>query len=78
MKYKEINKRLSFSLRAVLVGGNANNGVNAGLGYVNANNVPANTNVNIGSQIYLIKNIVIRKRDLASWRKIKYKTVAIR
>lgn len=29
---------------------NANNGANAGLFYLNTNNVPANTNANIGSQ----------------------------
>lgn len=34
------------------VGGNANNGSNAGLAYFNANDVPANANANIGSRLY--------------------------
>lgn len=33
------------------VGGNANNGSNDGLAYLNANNVPANANANIGSRL---------------------------
>jgi hypothetical protein len=34
----------------LLLGGNANNGANAGLGNANTNNSPANTNANIGSR----------------------------
>ena len=33
-----------------LLGGNANNGTNAGLAYVNSNNGVADTNTNIGSR----------------------------
>ena len=32
---------------AALLGGNANNGANAGFGYLNANNRPANSNARI-------------------------------
>ena len=32
--------------------GNANSGANAGFGYVNANNRPANSNANIGARQY--------------------------
>ena len=39
---------------AALLGGNANNGANAGFGYLNANNRPANTNANIGARLYRI------------------------
>ena len=41
------------SLRAVLFGGNANNGANAGFAYSNSNNAPSNTNANIGSRLNL-------------------------
>lgn len=34
-----------------IFGGNANNGTNAGLAYVNSNNTPSNTNSNIGSHL---------------------------
>lgn len=37
----------------VLFSGNANNGANCGFGYANSNNVPSNTNANIGSRLYL-------------------------
>jgi len=33
------------------VGGNANNGSNDGLAYLNANNAPSNANANIGSRL---------------------------
>jgi hypothetical protein len=33
------------------VGGNANNGDNDGLAYVNVNNAPSNANANIGSRL---------------------------
>ncbi len=38
--------------RVVYRGGNANNGSNAGAGYVNVNNGLTNTNANIGSRLY--------------------------
>lgn len=41
------------SLRCVALGGNANNGANAGFGYVNANNAFSNANRNYGSRNYL-------------------------
>lgn len=34
----------------VLLGGNANNGANCGLGYVNSNNAFSNSNANYGSR----------------------------
>ena len=37
--------------RALFRGGNANNGSNAGLGYVNVNNVVGNANTNIGGRL---------------------------
>jgi hypothetical protein len=37
--------------RALFRGGNANNAANAGLGYVNANNVVGNSNTNIGARL---------------------------
>ncbi len=40
---------------AALLCGNANNGANAGFGYLNANNRPANSNANIGARLYRIK-----------------------
>ena len=36
--------------RLLFVGGNANNGTNDGLAYVNSDNTPSNTNANIGSR----------------------------
>lgn len=33
-----------------MLGGNANNGTNAGFVYVNSNNAPSNANTNIGSR----------------------------
>ena len=41
------------SLRAVLFGGNANNGANAGFAHSNSKNDPSNTNANIGSRLNL-------------------------
>lgn len=35
-----------------LFGGNANNGANAGFGYLNANNRSSNSNANIGFRFY--------------------------
>ncbi len=42
--------RLIISI-AVLFGGNANNGSNAGFTYANSNNAPSNANANIGSRL---------------------------
>lgn len=42
---------------AALLGGNANNGANAGFGYLNANNRPANTNANIGARLYRLNDL---------------------
>ena len=41
--------RLPFGVRALLVGGNVNNGRNAGARYCNVNNSPGNANWNIGA-----------------------------
>ena len=35
-----------------LLGGNANNGANAGFGYLNTNNRSSNSNANIGFRLY--------------------------
>ncbi len=40
--------------RGLQVGGNANNGANDGLAYLNVNNGPANANANIGSRLYCL------------------------
>lgn len=52
--------------RAPYVGGNANNGANAGLVYVNSNNTASNTNANIGSQLgcFKIFNVEIQTLPL--------------
>ena len=47
-----MNKKQGVSPRAFRVGGNANNGTNAGLAYLNSNNSPSNTNANNGSRLY--------------------------
>lgn len=53
------------------VGGNANNGANDGFGYVNANNVWTNTNVNYGSRNYLENKFTnIGNETFTSWQKI--------
>lgn len=41
------------AMRVVAVGGNSNNGGNAGVFYVNANNGSGNRNTNIGRQLSL-------------------------
>jgi hypothetical protein len=46
-----------YPFRAVIVGGNATNGSNAGLSYFNVNNAPSNRNVNIRSRFSLDKLI---------------------
>lgn len=54
------------SKKGLHVGGNANNGANAGSLYANANNTPSNTNANIGSHLCLKKNALA---DLGSCQK---------
>jgi len=41
-----------------LLARNANNGANAGFGYLNANNRSSNANANTGFRLYRYKNIV--------------------
>lgn len=48
-------QRLIYLSRLVLFGGNANNGTNAGFGYLNANNDWTNANTNYGSRNSSIK-----------------------
>ena len=43
-------------VRGLQVGGNANNGSNAGLAYLNANNAPSNANANYGSRLNWLKS----------------------
>lgn len=57
------------------LGGNANNGANAGLAYLNSNNSPANANADIGSRLYCTFIVIKMSRtslakDLATWQKI--------
>lgn len=40
-------------MRGLYVGGNYNNGDNAGLFYLNGNNAPSNTNTNLGSRLLI-------------------------
>jgi hypothetical protein len=49
---KKANRLCGF-LRVGLVGGNANNGVNGGSRYLNANNAPGNANTNVSSRLNL-------------------------
>lgn len=42
--------------RALFRGGNANNGANDGLGYVNVNNAVGNSNTNIGGRLSTSKS----------------------
>ncbi len=58
------------AVRACLLGGNANNGANAGLAYVNSNNAPGNANVNVGSRLrYTGKRNNFIRHDPASRQK---------
>lgn len=43
-------------MRLCLWGGNANNGANSGLVYVNSNNAFSNANTNIGSRHTILMN----------------------
>lgn len=45
------------SVRALLVGGNVNNGRNAGPRYCNVNNGPGNSNWNIGGAFSCVRNL---------------------
>lgn len=42
---------VGWAAAGLLFGANANNGVNAGVRYSNANNVPTNANANISAQL---------------------------
>ena len=58
MIYKRLIISESSVLRTVGFGGNANDGSNAGLVYLNSNNAPSDANANYGSrQYFIIKNI---------------------
>ena len=52
------------------MGGNANNSVNTGTFYMNANNTSSNANRNISSHLCL-KVYLELYRNLASWQKTK-------
>lgn len=58
--------------KGVMLGGNANNGVNAGPVAVNSNNAPSNSNANHGSHLSMGIIIFLNSLvNLASWRKSK-------
>lgn len=71
--------------RGVLFGGNANNGANAGFVYANSNNVPSNTNANIGSRLYFsiyMKETMERRprllaKDILTFRKVLVGTAVV-
>lgn len=50
-----VNNTTAGSAEGLLLGGNANNGANAGFVYAYSNNVPSNTNANIGSRNCLME-----------------------
>lgn len=53
-KFTEVDKvKMRKCVAILLAGGNWNNTVNAGVSYRNSNNVAANTNRNIGTQLEL-------------------------
>jgi|FLOH01.1.fsa_nt_gi GH43 family beta-xylosidase len=54
-------------------GGNLNNGSNAGVGYLNANNASSNVNWNICSRNLLVKNNNVLY-DRASWQNTQQKS----
>lgn len=54
-------------LRVGLVGGNANNGVNGGPRYLNANNAPGNANTNVSSRLNLA-HAPLRLACPATWQ----------
>lgn len=49
-----------------LVGGNGNNGTNAGFGCLNTNNRSSNTNANIGFRLYRLEKEMSEKREINS------------
>lgn len=69
------NRALWVRARVLIVGGNWNNGANAGLSAWNSNNDLSNSNSNIGARLAYpsdrkeIINITLGK-DLAAWQKI--------
>ena len=57
-----------------LLGGNANNSLNAGAFYLNANNDSANSNTNIGRRLCLLllkKSLSVMTFFRASWQNTK-------
>ena len=60
--------KIGWQFLGLLVGGNSNNGSNAGLVYGNSNNAPSNSDSNIGSRLCFIK-IYIRIATLPLGRK---------
>ena len=66
-----MNKGCVAIWRALIVGGNANNGSNAGLSYANSNNAASNANANIGSQLCCTNFVATNP---ASWQKITLKS----
>lgn len=61
---------LSFAWRVPPVGSNANNSGKAGSFALNANNTWSYDNVNIGTQLCLLKNYR-KDKNLASWQNTK-------
>ncbi|MBQ2189037.1 MAG: hypothetical protein II401_10850 [Bacteroidales bacterium] len=73
------------TMRGFHFSGNANNGANAGFAYANVNNAPSNTNANIGSQLCLKLNVILRplkyntlSKTLPQKRIIAHNTIALR
>lgn len=54
--------------RCVLRGGNANNGTNAGFGYVNVNNAVGNANNNIGGRLNASESALFSEFGIAQHR----------
>ena len=55
MSYKWAIASQLLGARCVIRGGNANNGTNAGFGYVNVNNDVGNANTNYGGRLNAVK-----------------------
>lgn len=68
-----------------MFGGNANNGANAGFVYANSNNVPSDTNANIGSRLYFsihMKETMERRprllaKNILTFRKVLVGTAVV-
>ena len=59
--------------RALIRGGNANNGSNAGIGYVNVNNAVGNANTNIGGRLSTSTQKSLHQRHkLITGHKVNY------